>query len=47
MHYERLKTRHRAERGAWHPNLSLRVIDVVMDHPSTLWRDACYPVVTS
>ena len=25
MDYERLKERHRAERGAWHPNLSLRV----------------------
>ena len=25
MDYERLKTRHRTERGPWHPNLSLRV----------------------
>ena len=25
MDYARLKERHRAERGAWHPNLSLRV----------------------
>ena len=25
MDYERLKERHRAERGPWHPNLSLRV----------------------
>ena len=25
MNFEQLKTRHRAERGPWHPNLSLRV----------------------
>ena len=25
MSYQELKTRHRAERDAWHPNLSLRV----------------------
>jgi len=25
MNYEQLKARHRAERGPWHPNLSLRV----------------------
>ena len=22
-----------------------RVIEVMMDHPQTLWGDACYPVV--
>jgi hypothetical protein len=33
MDYERLKARHRAERGAWHPNLSLRV------HRALSWLD--------
>jgi hypothetical protein len=33
MEYERLKDRHRAERGAWHPNLSLRV------HRALSWLD--------
>ena len=22
------------------------VIEITLDHPDTLWRDACYPVVT-
>ena len=43
---ERLKERHRAERGAWHPNLVPLVIEIMMDHPETLWGEACYPVVT-
>jgi hypothetical protein len=33
MDYARLKDRHRAERGAWHPNLSLRV------HRALSWLD--------
>ena len=33
MTYEELKTRHRAERDAWHPNLSLRV------HRALSWLD--------
>ena len=33
MDYARLKERHRAERGAWHPNLSLRV------HRALSWLD--------
>ena len=33
MNYDQLKTRHRAERGAWHPNLSLRV------HRALSWLD--------
>jgi len=33
MEYERLKARHRAERDAWHPNLSLRV------HRALSWLD--------
>ena len=33
MNYEQLKERHRAERGAWHPNLSLRV------HRELSWLD--------
>src|SRR5512137_2711090 len=33
MSYQALKERHRAERGAWHPNLSLRV------HRALSWLD--------
>ena len=33
MAYAQLKDRHRAERGAWHPNLSLRV------HRALSWLD--------
>jgi hypothetical protein len=33
MNYEGLKARHRAERGPWHPNLSLRV------HRALSWLD--------
>ena len=33
MDYAQLKLRHRAERGAWHPNLSLRV------HRALSWLD--------
>jgi len=33
VNYERLKERHRAERDAWHPNLSLRV------HRALSWLD--------
>ena len=33
MDYAQLKQRHRAERGAWHPNLSLRV------HRALSWLD--------
>jgi len=33
MGYAQLKERHRAERGAWHPNLSLRV------HQALSWLD--------
>ena len=33
MGFDRLKTRHRAERDAWHPNLSLRV------HRALSWLD--------
>jgi hypothetical protein len=33
MKYEQLKERHRAERGPWHPNLSLRV------HRALSWLD--------
>lgn len=33
MDFDRLKTRHRAERDAWHPNLSLRV------HRALSWLD--------
>jgi hypothetical protein len=33
MDYERLKERHRAERGPWHPNLSRRV------HRALSWLD--------
>jgi len=33
MDYAQLKVRHRAERGAWHPNLSLRV------HRALSWLD--------